>query len=238
MALQDLLELTGSHNKKIGLSEERLEPLKPHLRQYIAYWREYPDMFIDFLQDGGNPEIKKELNFYFYQRVFLRVAMRYKYVYAVFPRAYGKSFLSILTLMIKCILFPRSKLFVTSGGKEQSASIVREKVNELCTLVPALNRELDRRPGKTREGKDYVKYVFRNGSYFDNVAASERSRGQRRHAGLIEECVGVDGDILSQVILPMMNVDRRCMDGTTQASEVLNKSQLYINIFGQNVIYI
>ena len=130
--------------------------------------------------------------------------MRYKYVYAVFPRAYGKSFLSILTLMIKCILFPRSKLFVTSGGKEQSASIVREKVNELCTLVPALNRELDRRPGKTREGKDYVKYVFKNGSYFDNVAASERSRGQRRHAGLIEECVGVDGDILSQVILPMM----------------------------------
>ena len=164
--------------------------------------------------------------------------MRYKYVYAVFPRAYGKSFLSILTLMIKCILFPRSKLFVTSGGKEQSASIVREKVNELCTLVPALNRELDRRPGKTREGKDYVKYVFKNGSYFDNVAASERSRGQRRHAGLIEECVGVDGDILSQVILPMMNVDRRCMDGTTQPSEVLNKSQLYINIFGQNVIYI
>lgn len=156
--------------------------------------------------------------------------MRYKYVYAVFPRAYGKSFLSILTLMIKCILFPRSKLFVTSGGKEQSASIVREKVNELCTLVPALNRELDRRPGKTREGKDYVKYVFKNGSYFDNVAASERSRGQRRHAGLIEECVGVDGDILSQVILPMMNVDRRCMDGTTQPSEVLNKSQLYINI--------
>ena len=149
--------------------------------------------------------------------------MRYKYVNAVFPRAYGKSFLSILTLMIKCILFPRSKLFVTSGGKEQSASIVREKVNELCTLVPALNRELDRRPGKTREGKDYVKYVFKNGSYFDNVAASERSRGQRRHAGLIEECVGVDGDILSQVILPMMNVDRRCMDGTTQPSEVLNK---------------
>lgn len=232
MALQDLLELTGSHNKKIGLSEERLEPLKPYLRQYIAYWREYPDMFIDFLQDGGNPEIKKELNFYSYQRVYLRVAMRYKYVYAVFPRAYGKSFLSILTLMIKCILFPRSKLFVTSGGKEQSASIVREKVNELCTLVPALNRELDRRPGKTREGKDYVKYVFRNGSYFDNVAASERSRGQRRHAGLIEECVGVDGDILSQVILPMMNVDRRAMDGEAHPDEVLNKSQLYITTAG------
>ena len=160
--------------------------------------------------------------------------MRYKYVDAVFPRAYSKSFLSIMTLMIKCILYPRCKLFVTSGGKEQSASIIKEKVNEICTLVPAFNREIDRRLGTTREGKDYVKYVFKNGSYFDNVAASERARGQRRHAGLIEECVGVDGNILSEVILPMMNVDRRAMDGEAHSDEVLNKSQLYINIFGKN----
>jgi hypothetical protein len=47
MALKDLLSI--STKKKIGLSEERLEPIRPILRQYIAYWREYPDMFIDFL---------------------------------------------------------------------------------------------------------------------------------------------------------------------------------------------
>ena len=64
------------------------------------------------------------------------------------------------------------------------------------------------------------------------MAASERSRGLRRHGGLIEECVGVDGKILSEVILPTMNVDRRCMDGTTQPSETLNKSQLYITTAG------
>ena len=134
--------------------------------------------------------------------------------------------------MIKCILYPRSKLCVTSGGKEQSAQIVTEKVTELCTLVPALERELDRRPGKTREGKDAVRYIFRNGSWFDNLAASERSRGARRHAMLIEECIGVDGDILSQVLLPVLNIDRRAMDGTMQPSETLNKSQLYITTAG------
>lgn len=87
MALQDLLDLS-SKRKKMGLSEERLEPLKPILRDYIAYWREYPDMFIDFLQTGENGKIPDDgLKFYFYQRVFLRVAMRFKYVYMVFPRA-------------------------------------------------------------------------------------------------------------------------------------------------------
>ena len=129
MALQDLLDIS-SKRKKIGLSEERLEHIKPQLREYIAYWREYPDMFIDFLQTGENGEIPESgLHFYFYQRVFLRVAMRYKYVYMVFPRAYSKSFLSVLTLMIRCILYPRAKLFVASGGKEQSAGIIKEKVD-------------------------------------------------------------------------------------------------------------
>ena len=231
MALADLMELSNNR-KKIGLSEERIDAIKPYLRQYIAYWREYPDMFVDFLQDGGDETREKKLKFYFYQRVFLRAAMRYKYVYMTFPRAYSKSFLSVMVLMCRCILYPRSKLFVTSGGKEQAAGIIKEKVQEICTLVPAFDRELDRRPGKTREGKDYVCYVFKNGSYFDNIAASEKSRGKRRHGGLIEECVGVDGDILSQVIIPTMNVSRLCMDGTTQPNETLNKSQIYVTTAG------
>ena len=231
MALQDLLNLNNS-NKKIGLSEERVSAIVPELRQYIAFWREYPDLFIDFLQTGGDPTKPKTLNFYFYQRVFLRAAMRYKYVYMVFPRAYSKSFLSVMVLMCRCILYPRSKLFVTSGGKEQAAGIIKEKVTEICTLVPAFERELDRRPGKTREGKDYVCYVFKNGSYFDNIAASEKSRGKRRHGGLVEECVGVDGKILSEVIIPTMNVSRLCMDGSTQPEETLNKSQIYVTTAG------
>ena len=44
--------------------------------------------------------------------------------------------------------------------------------------------------------------MFKNGSYFDNIAARESSRGKRRHGGLVEECVGVDGQILSEVIIP------------------------------------
>ena len=231
MALQDLLDLS-TKRKKIGLSEERIEAIKPHLRQYIAYWREYPDMFIDFLQDGGDPTRERKLKFYFYQRVFLRAAMRYKYVYMVFPRAYSKSFLSVMVLMCRCVLYPRSKLFVTSGGKEQAAGIIKEKVTEICTLVPAFERELDRRPGKTKEGKDYCQYMFKNGSYFDNIAARESSRGKRRHGGLIEECVGADGVILSEVIIPTMNVSRLCMDGTTQPDETLNKSQIYVTTAG------
>ena len=231
MALQDLLNLS-QNRKKIGLSEERIKAIIPAARQYISFWREYPDLFVDFMKGPDNT-----FNLFFYQRVFMRAAMRHKYVYAVFPRAYSKSFLAVMILMIRCILYPRCKLFVTSGGKEQAAGIMKEKVKEICTLIPAFEKEIDWGRGKSMEGKDYCKYVFKNGSYFDNIAARESSRGKRRHGGLIEECVGVDGTILSEVIIPTMNISRMCMDGTTQPDETLNKSQIYVTTAGWKNTY-
>jgi len=74
--------------------------------------------------------------------------------------------------------------------------------------------------------------VFKNGSYFDNIAARETSRGKRRHGGLVEECVGVDGTILNEVIIPVMNVSRRLPDGTKDDDEVLNKSQIFVTTAG------
>jgi hypothetical protein len=74
--------------------------------------------------------------------------------------------------------------------------------------------------------------MFKNGSFFDNIAASEKSRGKRRHGGLVEECVGVDGQILSEVIIPTMNVSRLCMDGTMHPEETLNKSQIFVTTAG------
>ena len=120
MALSDLMKLSvDKKRKKLGLSEERLRAAIPVARQYIAFWREYPDIFVEFLC-GSNPE---NFHLFFYQRVFLRGAMRHRYTYATFPRAFSKSFLSILILLLRCILFPGAHLFVTTGGKERKLAL-------------------------------------------------------------------------------------------------------------------
>ena len=225
MALQDLLELSNQR-QKIGLSEERVRAMIPEARKYIAFWRDYPDIFIDFMSQGTTFEL------FYYQRVFLRGVIRHKYFYGVFPRAYSKSFLSMLILMIRCILYPGAKLFVTSGGKEQSAGIIKDKVQEICSMIPAFEREIDYGRGKTLLGKDYVRINFKNGSYFDNIAANEKSRGKRRHGFVGEECVGIDGKILSEVLIPITNISRRLPDGTSIPEEKLNKSQCMITTAG------
>ena len=229
MALADLMELSlNANTKKVGLSEERIKAQKELLRKYIAYWREYPDMFVDFLC-GSNPE---NFHLFFYQRLFLRAVMRHRYAYATFPRAYSKSFLSVLVLMLRCVLYPGSHLFVTTGGKEQAAGIAREKAEEICKLIPGMRNEIDWSRGATKASKNMVEYIFKNGSKLDIIAAQQSSRGKRATGGLMEECILIDQTLLNEVIIPTMNVDRRLSDGSRQEDEVINKSQIYVTTAG------
>lgn len=213
--------------EKTGLTEERLRAAIPVFRNWISFWREYPDIFVDMITP---PESNFKL--FFYQRIFLRVAARHRYCYATFTRAFSKSFLSILLLIIRCVLFPGAKLFIASAGKEQAANIAKEKIEEIIELLPPLNNEIDWRPGKTQFAKDYVRLQFKNGSRLDIVAIRESTRGGRRHGGLIEEVILIDGDKLNSVILPLMNVSRRAANGEVDVEEALNKSQIYVTTAG------
>ena len=229
MSLQQLLDLSMDdiESKKQGLSPQRLDEQLDNLRYLIAFFRQYPDLLIDFMKGPDST-----FQFYFYQRIFLRVVMRHRYVYATFPRAYSKSFLSMMVLMLRCILFPGSSLFVTTGGKEQAASITIAKIQEICRLIPALNNEINWSRGASKKSKDDVNYVFKNGSRINILAAKESSRGQRRTGGLMEECVLIDQTALNEIIIPTTNVNRLLPDGTRCSEEVVNKSQIYITTAG------
>ncbi len=228
MNLKQLLQLSSNREyQKQGISEERLMANMASLRKLISFFRQYPDIFVDFIKGKDST-----FQFLFYQRIFLRIVMRHRYVYATFPRAYSKSFLSMMALMIRCILYPNSHLFVTTGGKEQAASITIAKIQQICKLIPGLNNEINWQRGVSTKSKDNVKYVFKNGSTIDILAARQSSRGQRRTGGLMQECVLIDGDILNEVIIPTTNVDRRLSDGSRHKEQNVNKSQIYITTAG------
>lgn len=228
MSLESLLEISIGHEKNNkAVTEERLKACMPQLRDAIAFYREYPDLFID---DIKGPDCKFE--FYYYQRIFLRAVMRHRKVYATFPRGFSKSFLSMLALMIRCILYPNVELFITTGGKEQAASITIAKIEEICKIIPALHKEIDWSRGATKHSKDDVNYLFKNGSKINILPALERSRGQRRTGGLMEECVLIDQKALNEIVIPTTVINRRLADGTRHPEEVVNQSQVYITTAG------
>lgn len=238
MALKDILH--ASNRRKDLDSDAIKEEVHNHLKEYrelIAYWRVYPDKLVDYYLSLGNPY---NFKFIFYQRLFLRALFRHKYVYATFVRAWSKSFMSVMALMLKAILYPGAKLFTVAGGKQQSAEILSGKVLEICKLIPAMEREIiwDTRGtrARTAQTKDSVIYTFKNGSTLENVAASEKTRGRRFNSGLMEECVGIDQDILNEVLIPTLNVDRM-VQGQTDSNEQLNKSQIFVTTAGYKNTY-
>lgn len=234
MSLNELLAAAGSvKHEEIDITEEKLLEHIDDYRDLIAYWRVYPDRLIDYYC-SLNP--KNTFHLFFYQRLFLRVIMRHRYVYATFVRAWSKSFMSVMALMLKAILYPGAKLFSVAGGKEQSAQILSTKVQEICSLIPAMSKEIiwDTRgtTARTSQTKDTVVYSFKNGSVLQNIVAGEKSRGLRFQSGLMEECVSIDQDILNNVIIPTMNVDRRIGNYGPDENEPLNKSQIFITTAG------
>lgn len=238
MALKDIVQ--ASNRRKELDSDAIKEEVHNHLDEYrelIAYWRVYPDRLVDYYLSLGNPY---NFKFIFYQRLFLRALFRHKYVYATFVRAWSKSFMSVMALMLKAILYPGAKLFTVAGGKQQSAEILSGKVLEICKLIPAMEREIiwDTRGtrARTAQTKDSVIYTFKNGSTLENVAASEKTRGRRFNSGLMEECVGIDQDILNEVLIPTLNVDR-IVQGQSDPDEQLNKSQIFVTTAGYKNTY-
>ena len=228
MSLQNLLDLQSAKGRKQGLSEERLREQMEHLRTQIAFFREYPDLFVDFIK---GPDCKFE--FKTYQREIIRASMRHRYSYMTYPRGCGKSFLTMMCLMIKATLYPGAHLAVTTGGKEQAASITCAKIDEICRLIPALSNEIDWSRGATKHSKDAVEYRFKNGSIIDILAAKESSRGQRRHGIVGEEVILIDPDMLNEVVIPTTVVDRVLPDGHTRDhKEAINQSQTYITTAG------
>ena len=239
MALKDLLETQGMVESAgdVDLSEKNVMRHMDKYRQLIAYWRVYPDRFVDYLC-SLNP--KNSFKFFFYQRFYLRAIFRHRYVYATFTRGFSKSFMAVLALMIEAILYPGSKLFMASDVKQQSASILVSKTEELIRLIPALAKEIEwdtrGKNVKTTMSKDKVSYQFKNGSVIENLAASESSRGQRYTSGIIEECAKIDGKILNAVIIPTMAVDRN-INGQVDRSEKINRRQLYITSAGYKATF-
>ena len=91
--IKDIYNPEGnSYEKQNEEKLSRIQKLLPVLMQYASFWRSYPDLFIDFITPKDS-----SFKLFFYQRLFLRIAIRYRYVFMTFPRAFSKSFLSILS---------------------------------------------------------------------------------------------------------------------------------------------
>ena len=171
--------------KGVVLNEDYLKEHFNEIGDMFSIFTAYPDIYLDLIKPQDS-----NFELFFYQRITLRAVMRYKDIFITAPRAFSKSFITILGLILQCVFIPGTKRFICAPNKNQSAQIAKEKIVEIYDHWPLLRKEviggeISDTPGNF--GKDYVTLKFRNGSQFDVVGALDSQRGGRRHGGVIDE---------------------------------------------------
>lgn len=209
-------------NKGFAITEQFLEQNEELLGKYVEFFATYPDLYLDTIASKNCP-----IHFYYYQRILMRAMMRYRFFYGGFTRATSKSFLAIITEYLACVFMPRSKRFVVSQFKKASLSITKQKLEEIWTYWPLLKEEIL----TSHMASDYIDLIFKNGSNLQILALSASSRGNRATGGTVEEAALVDGSLLAEVIIPMMNIPRMTIGGGTNPTEP-HAQQKYITSAG------
>ena len=213
--------------KNVVLTKENIEKNRELIEKYMEYFSVYPDIFLDLIQPT-----ETKFHLYFYQREFLRACMRYKYHYCIASRGYSKSFLSILAGILRCIFLPGTTMFLVAPGASQGVEIASEKVNQILNIWPMLGAEI----AKKNESQKEINLFFKNGSNFDVLTVTSKSRGLRRNAGIIDEVRDHDAEKLNAIVIPVMNISRRTASGNWNSYEK-HQPQTWISSASQKSDY-
>lgn len=122
-----------------------------------------------------------------------------------------------------CMLYPADRYAVSAQTKENAASVVGEKVDELLRFYPALNNEI----AQKKLSKNGAKVIFKNGSYLDILANSQTSKGQRRERLAIEESVLVDNFTFQDALEPIVAVPRKTSGKLAVVDPMENNGQIH-----------
>ena len=121
-------------------------------------------------------------------------------------RGIGKTFLSAVFCVIRCILYPGTKICIASGTRGQAINVL-EKINlELKPNSKELASEIDEKQSKINGTNAQI--VFKNGSYIKVVTASDSARGNRANLLLLDEFRMISKDVIDTILRKFLTQQR------------------------------
>ena len=119
-------------------------------------------------------------------------------------RGQGKSYLSAVYAVCRCILYPGTIVVIASGTKGQATSVLK-KIEQIMVNSPNLRREIiDIKLGANNPG-----CMFHNGSQIIVVTSNDNARSARAHVVLIDEFRQVDLPIITKVLRKFLTTPRQ-----------------------------
>lgn len=162
-----------------------------------AYYRENPDIFArDYLHLKLRRFQKILLCMMFWCTTFAWIA----------ARGLGKTFLSAVYCVIRCILYPGTRVCVASGTRGQAINVLEKILFELRPASEELRAELNDKDTKVNGTNAQI--VFWNSSVIKVVTASDSARGNRAHVLLLDEFRLISKDTIDTILRKFLTLRR------------------------------
>ena len=178
------------------IKQDKTDSIMNTIAERCAYYRANPHRFAeDFI-----PGLKLRI----FQKILLWAMFNNDNFYYVASRGQGKTYLVALFCVIRCILYPRTKIKVASYTFKQAKEVLLKITDDFMQKSSLICNEIS----KVSTGQNDCYIYFKNGSWIRVCVAGESARGGRSNIIIIDESRMVEQKIVDTILVPM-NADPR-----------------------------
>ena len=190
------------NNKKSEkqLANEKSQRIMEGVAVWCAYYRDNPQRFV---KEYLNITLKR------FQKVLIYAMMHNNHFMFWASRGLGKTWLTALFCVVRCILFPKTKICIASSTRTQANEVLSKIVDDFMKNYGWGSDNLRREISYYTVGTNKAVIEFHNGSWIKVITAADTGRGNRANILITDEFRMVDKDTIDTVLKRFLSSPRQ-----------------------------
>lgn len=193
--------MASKENKKTlnDVYKEKSEKLMDGIGYWASFYRKNPQRFVlEYLN------IKLRL----FQKILIYMMMVSTNFMYIASRGSGKTWLTALYCVVRCILFPGTKICVASGVKSQAVEVITKIDTDFLKNYSWGSQNLRNEILYISTSVNNARVDFRNGSWISVVTSNDSARHNRANVIVVDEFRMVDLTVINTVLRKFLTAPR------------------------------
>ena len=194
--------MTVSKGKKSEkqLANEKSKRILEGVAYWCSYYRHNPQRFV---KEYLNVSLKM------FQKILIYAMMHNNHFMFWASRGLGKTWLTALFCVVRCILFPKTKICIASSTRTQANEVLSKITDDFMKNYGWGSENLRREISYFTVGTNKAVIEFHNGSWIKVVTAADTGRGNRANILITDEFRMVDKDTIDTVLKRFLSSPRQ-----------------------------
>ena len=190
----------ASNKKTISeVQKEKSERLMDGIGYWAAFYRKNPQRFVkEFLN----------MNLKLFQKILIYMMMVSTNFLYIASRGSGKTWLTSLYCVVRCILYPGTKICVASGVKSQAVEVITKIETDFLKNYSWGSQNLRNEISFISSSVNNARVDFHNGSWINIVTSNDNARHNRANIIVVDEFRMVDLNVINTVLRKFLTTTR------------------------------